>query len=77
LLGYQEPLFGEIAIEPGPQTGGHEVLRYRPTREEARDHWQPSELEPGRLLPPPQPLYQKLDESVIEEERQRLLARSR
>ncbi|MCS7256136.1 MAG: methionine--tRNA ligase [Thermomicrobium sp.] len=77
LLGYQEPLFGAITIEPGPETGGHEVLRYRPTPSETRDRWQPSELEPGRPLPPPQPLYQKLDESVIEEERQRLLAQSR
>jgi methionyl-tRNA synthetase len=77
LLGYGDRLFGDIVIEPGPETGGHEVLRYRPAASEGRDRWAPSELEAGRPLPPPQPLYQKLEESVIEEERQRLLAQSR
>ena len=77
LLGYRDRLFGDIVIEPGPETGGHEVLRYRPAESEGRDRWAPSELEAGRPLPPPQPLYQKLEESVIEEERQRLLAQSR
>jgi methionyl-tRNA synthetase len=77
LLGYRDRLFGDIVIEPGPETGGHEVLRYRPAASEGRDRWAPSELEAGRPLPPPQPLYQKLEESVIEEERQRLLAQSR
>lgn len=77
LLGYRDRLFGDIVIEPGPETGGHEVLRYRPAASEGRDRWASSELEAGRPLPPPQPLYQKLEESVIEEERQRLLAQSR
>ena len=77
LLGYGDRLFGDIVIEPGPETGGHEVLRYRPAASEGRDRWTPSELEAGRPLPPPQPLYQKLEESVIEEERQRLLVQSR
>ncbi len=77
LLGYQEPLFGTLSIEPGPETGGHEVLRYHPLPSESTDRWRPSELEPGRPLPPPQPLYQKLDESIVEQERQRLLAQSR
>ena len=77
LLGYGDRLFGDIVIEPGPETGGHEVLRYRPAASEGRDRWTPSELEAGRPLPPPQPLYQKLEESVIEDERQRLLAQSR
>ncbi len=77
LLGYRDRLFGDIVIEPGPETGGHEVLRYRPAASEGRDRWAPSELEAGRPLPTPHPLYQKLEESVIEEERQRLLAQSR
>ncbi|MCS7050631.1 MAG: class I tRNA ligase family protein, partial [Thermomicrobium sp.] len=77
LLGYQRPLFGDLVIEPGPETGGHEVLRYRPTPDEGYDRWTPSALEPGRPLLPPQPLYQKLDEGIVEEERQRLLARAR
>lgn len=77
MLGYTEPLFGELVIEPGPETGGHEVLRYRPAPSEGRDRWVPSTLEAGRPLPPPQPLYQKLDEGIVEQERQRLLAQSR
>lgn len=77
MLGHTEPLFGELVIEPGPETGGHEVLRYRPAPSEGRDRWGPSALEAGRPLPPPQPLYQKLDEGIVEQERQRLLTQSR
>lgn len=77
LLGYEQPLFGELVITSGPESGGHEVLRYRPHTSEGTDRWRPSELEPGRPLPAPTPLFQKLDESIIEEERQRLLAQSR
>jgi methionyl-tRNA synthetase len=36
------------------------------------DRWEPSELEAGRQLQKPVVLFQKLDESVIEEERARL-----
>uniref|UniRef100_A0A831X8J2 Methionine--tRNA ligase n=1 Tax=Thermorudis peleae TaxID=1382356 RepID=A0A831X8J2_9BACT len=76
-LGYESPLFGEQVIEPGTATGGHEVLTYRPAASEGEDRWKPSELEPGRTLRQPVVLYQKLDESVVEEERQRLLVQAR
>ena len=76
-LGYESPLFGEQVIEPGTATGGHEVLTYRPAATEGEDRWRPSELEPGRPLRQPVVLYQKLDESVIEAERQRLLVQAR
>jgi methionyl-tRNA synthetase len=32
----------------------------------AVDRWRPSDLEPGRKLPPPEPLFKRLDE-VVEE----------
>ncbi|GBD16087.1 Methionine--tRNA ligase [bacterium HR26] len=76
-LGYESPLFGEQVIEPGTATGGHEVLTYRPAATEGEDRWRPSELEPGRPLSQPVVLYQKLDESVVEAERQRLLVQAR
>jgi hypothetical protein len=34
--------------------------------------WKPSELKPGAKLNLPAPLYKKLDEKVVEEERERL-----
>jgi len=76
-LGYHAPLFGQSEIAGEVADGGHEVLVYRPTPDEAHDRWQPSTLEPGRALQSPQVLFQKLDESVIEAERQRLLTQSR
>jgi len=46
------------------------VLRYlQPT---GRVAWEPSQLEPGRQLNEPGPLFKKLDEAVIEAERARL-----
>jgi len=34
--------------------------------------WKPSELMPGRKLNQPGPLFKKLEESIVEEERGRL-----
>jgi hypothetical protein len=34
---------------------------------ESRDRWRRSELEPGRKLPVPEPLFKRLDEVVAEE----------
>lgn len=69
-FGYKAPLFGGQYIETVKDSlGEHRVLRYK-----SIDglQWKPSELEPGRILNQPAPLYKKLDESVIEEERARL-----
>ncbi|NWG34177.1 MAG: methionine--tRNA ligase [Chloroflexi bacterium] len=69
-LGYETPLFGEQYIEPiRDSLGVHNGLRYRPA-EGAK--WKPSELKPGQTLKQPTPLFKKLEESVIEEERARL-----
>ena len=70
-LGYTQPLFGEQYIETYPDAlGEHTALRYRPDRGCGR--WQPSQLLPGQALQKPQPLFRKLDESILEDEKQRL-----
>jgi len=38
----------------------------------ATGKWEVSNLQPGTLLQKPVPLYKKLDDSIIEEERQRI-----
>ncbi len=78
-LGYTRPLFGELAVEEFQETErSHLALVYRPLPEErTEDRWRPSELEPGRPLEPPEVLFKKLDESVVEEERRRLIEKSR
>jgi methionyl-tRNA synthetase len=71
-LGYDAPLFGEQYIEEVEDSlGVHTVLRYRPSTN-LKPKWKPSNLEPNRTLRQPGPLFKKLDESIIEEERARL-----
>src|SRR6185503_1414549 len=81
-FGYETPLFGEQYIEDVTDSlGSHKVLRYRDVSRTDRDsipdgdnptYWKPSELKPGTKLNQPGPLFKKLEESVIEEERGRL-----
>jgi methionyl-tRNA synthetase len=72
-FGYETPLFGEQFTETVKDSlGEHTVLRYRRGESSARPQWKPSELQPGAKLNQPAPLFKKLDESVIEEERARL-----
>jgi methionyl-tRNA synthetase len=73
-LGYETPLFGEQYIETVTDSlGEHTVLRYRVGRDAIPPHqWQPSNLQPGAKLNQPAPLFKKLEESVIEDERARL-----
>ncbi len=68
--------------------GEHHVLRYRdvgrtgtvraantggtPVRDGSPTCWKPSDLKPGQKLNEPAPLFKKLDESIIAEERARL-----
>ena len=71
-LGYDSPLFGEQYTEEVEDSlGVHNVIRYRPL-EGAEPKWKPSELESNKQLRQPGPLFKKLEESVIEEERARL-----
>jgi methionyl-tRNA synthetase len=70
-LGYDQPLFGEQAVETKTDAlGEHNVLIYRPGKASGR--WEASQIEPGRRLNQPQPLFRKLEAKIIEEERGRL-----
>lgn len=70
-LGYPEPLFGEQQLNSVTDSlGEHIVLQYRP--EGASGKWEASRLKPGQLLQQPAPLFRKLDESIVAEERARL-----
>jgi methionyl-tRNA synthetase len=67
---YETPLFGEQYTETVKDSlGEHTVLRYKPVE---GLQWKPSELQPGKKLNQPGPLFKKLEEAVIEEERARL-----
>jgi methionyl-tRNA synthetase len=69
-FGYQTPLFGgQYTQTVTDSLGEHTVLRYRGVD---RVQWKPSELKTGAKLNPPAPLFKKLEESVVEEERARL-----
>jgi methionyl-tRNA synthetase len=71
ILGYETSLFGQQYTQLVTDAlGQHNVLRYNPA--DANGQWQPSQLTPGQKLNQPSPLFKKLDESVAEEERERL-----
>jgi methionyl-tRNA synthetase len=71
-LGYEGTLFGKSYADTFTEEGGreHEALCYDPSG--ATGAWQPSELLPGQALRQPEPLFKKLDESVVEEEMARI-----
>ncbi len=71
ILGYDKPLFGEqYTEEVSDNLGTHTVLRYR--EGEVCCDWQPSAIQAGSPFNKPQPLFQKLDPEVAEEELNRL-----
>ena len=70
-LGYDRPLFGEQFVETcEDELGKHDVLRYEAGQ--AAGRWQPSQLPAGQALEAPAPLFRKLEESIVQEERARL-----
>jgi methionyl-tRNA synthetase len=72
-FGYETPLFGEQYLEEiSDSLGTHKGLRYSVERDSISSYWEPSNLKPGQKLNQPAPLFKKLEESVIEEERARL-----
>jgi methionyl-tRNA synthetase len=73
-FGYETPLFGEQYTEEVTDAlGSHKVLRYRLGRDDIPPYqWKPSELKPGQKLNQPGPLFKKLEDKIIEEERARL-----
>jgi methionyl-tRNA synthetase len=71
-MGFSEPLFAEQYIETVTDgLGEHTVLRYK-RENEGINKWKVSSLKPGQRLNEPIPLIKKLDEKVVEEERERL-----
>jgi methionyl-tRNA synthetase len=70
-LGYSQPLFGEQYVETyQDELGDHVALRYRAGQ--ACGRWEASQLQPGQAFQKPEPLFRKLDESIIDEEMRRL-----
>jgi len=70
-LGYSGDLLGTQEVAEFDEDGQtHRALVYRYDWE--GDLWKPSTLAPGQALRHPKPLFRKLDESIIEEERARL-----
>lgn len=70
-LGYTDELFGTQTTHiEKDELGEHTVLLYDP--QHSTGCWQPSQLKPGQSLRPPQPLFRKLEEKIIAEERSRL-----
>jgi methionyl-tRNA synthetase len=70
-LGYFAPLFGEQYTETlSDNLGEHEALRYRAAP--VPGTWAPSQLEGGRALREPRPLFKKLEPVIADEERARL-----
>jgi methionyl-tRNA synthetase len=69
-FGYETPLFGEQYTETIKDSlGEHTVLRYKPVE---GLEWKPSDLQPGKKLNQPGPLFKKLENEVIDVERRRL-----
>lgn len=70
-LGHAGALFGtQKVIRLEDALGAHEALTYDPAG--AIGVWAPSALQPGQALGQPAPLFKKLEEKVIAEEKARL-----
>ncbi|HEY9089993.1 MAG TPA: methionine--tRNA ligase [Anaerolineaceae bacterium] len=70
-LGYDQPLFGTQFTETiDDALGEHFILRYDPSAASGR--WEAQRLVPGAALRQPAPLFKKLEEKIIDEERARL-----
>jgi methionyl-tRNA synthetase len=71
-LGYKDKLFGRQYTDTFEEEGGrvHEALCYDDS--DGAGAWEPSKLPAGQRMNKPKPLFETLDESVIEEERARL-----
>jgi methionyl-tRNA synthetase len=70
-LGCEGSLMGQSRIETFEEDGKtHDALVYDPPSADAS--WAPSSLPAGHALNKPEPLFKKLDESIVEEELARL-----
>jgi methionyl-tRNA synthetase len=76
LLGYDGFIAGPLEFREVDEDGRtHEVL----TGDYSSwvGSWEPSRLRPGQVLQEPRQLFKKLDDSVVEEELQRMLGEER
>ena len=70
-LGYSQPLFGEQFMETRHDAlADHAVLRYKTAMDSPG--WEASKLAAGQPLQQPAPLFRKLEEAIVAEERLRL-----
>jgi methionyl-tRNA synthetase len=70
-LGHERPLFGVQKIETFTEgERAHEALTYDASGASGR--WEPSQLPPGQRLGQVEPLYKKLEPTIVEFERARL-----
>ncbi len=71
MLGYSDDLLGkQVVHEYTETTRTHAALTYDYSGVTAR--WKPSQLPVSQPLGPVAPLFEKLDEKVVEEERSKL-----
>jgi len=71
-LGYEGTLFGTSTQETFDEENGDDHLALCYDGSQAVGRWAPSELPPGQTMRQPEPLFEKLDEEIIEEEHERL-----
>jgi methionyl-tRNA synthetase len=75
-LGYEKPIFGSLVTrEVEDDLSNHQVMLYEPGESMTAgedDLWEPKVLAAGKVMNQPAPLFKKLDESIVEEERARL-----
>ena len=70
-LGFEGILFGTQSVEAiTDDLGKHNALRYHP--ESATGRWESQPVPAGHAFNKPTPLFQKLDPTIVEEERARL-----
>jgi len=72
MLGYSGDTLGQQRIETVREAEGKEHLALTYDGSALALRWEPSRLPPGQLLRPPQPLFKKLDESIVAAERARI-----
>jgi len=74
-LGYEGSIIGRIETETfQEETRAHLAIRYDAS--ELQGTWAPSDLKPGQALNKPKPLFVKLDEDIVDEEMDRMMAAS-
>ena len=72
LLGYSGRICGDLRMEEVEEEDGESHLVLTGDYTALNGLWAPSQLPPGQELAPPQPLFKKLDDSIIEEELARM-----